>query len=1163
MPQNQNSLLPEIAASERAFPWLNANGSIAPVAGPSAPPVYVQGPDGALVEFPAGTPRAEMERALRAHYGGPTGAPVQPSATTPRTGMFDDLIPATPPQAVPVAAPSGMPPLPPGFVLDAPAKQADPWDQFADAPPVDPWAAFKDAPPAQVAGTTRDLPPLPPGFVLDAPRAPVVPPLPPGFVLDAPAPAKRPGMFDDLIPAQPAAAAAKRPGMFDDLIPARPPVASQPDVAIGGNGEPTRITVRPPVLQRVREAIDPINVASNVGNSLMNGGHSLAVGAQGVGAGVRDLALMPFDLAAGAQNLAVTGINKVFGTEIPMATPASQLAEKATAPFSIPESEMSPNEKLGYNINRFGTQGLGMGSMLMARAPAVAEAVMSSPTATGRLLDTMARPYTAAPARTVTGDAISGMGSGVGVNAAQDYVPQDPTSTTGKMLKGVADFAAPLLGGVGASTAQGAAEGVGGLIRNLAARKFSSAPRETPVNPRTKAPYNAADVDRAAVQLQAGTVGAPRAVAQDIRENATELTNPKRPGETPVEMSQLPTSGLLSRDPGLVTLEGGARSKGAPSFVQRDQNVKEGAAQRVENLRDPEADLGAVLRRAGEARNERLAPSEAAVQARAEESAARDAARQRQGAEFGAVANSEAKANASRRLDRAVVDNNYVPARAEKNRQFDQAPGRTEMLPADDVLAAVDRVRASINRLGPAAEQLPAEFVQRLDRLRPQIDPATGANIGGPGTALGGDLADLRRYMNVAEQKAQNSGNFDLADNIRTLRGAINRTIEAAPGYAEANANYGRFADRFRPERNDEMAKFTRELDRSGNTDGMPNRGSTPPSETAGRFLSSPEKSAALQRTLSGAQSAEAGQAAARDYMRSDFAMSALNPDGSINLARASAWSRNNADVLAQFPALRTEFDGIVRTARRGDQLSTEAKSALENARRAHRATEADIDRSAIGTLLREDPRDVANGLLSGGYSSGKKLDEINALVKNDEAAKRGWKAAVSEVLADRVQSSRAIGETPEVQFARLAKEFKNNEALLAKTFSPEEMNGLRQAHKILEYFKEAEKRATVGSNTADKWNVPGWAQLIVRHAYGDIKGGGIVKRFKLLLELLPTNKQSADEIVHMAWFNPDVAAYLLERPIRNPNIPQYNVNLRRLIAADNAARQSGPGGTN
>lgn len=197
----------------------------------------------------------------------------------------------------------------------------------------------------------------------------------------------------------------------------------------------------------------------------------------------------------------------------------------------------------------------------------------------------------------------------------------------------------------------------------------------------------------------------------------------------------------------------------------------------------------------------------------------------------------------------------------------------------------------------------------------------------------------------------------------------------------------------------------------------------------------------------------------------------------------------------------------------------------------------------------------MANKLLSGGYQSEKRLDEIVSLVKNDETARRGWKAAVAELLADRVQGARQVGETPEVQFARLAKEFKDNEALLAKTFSPEEMNNLRQAHKILEYFKEA---ATVGSDTAEKWNVPGWAQLAVRHFMGDLAGGGLIKRFKLLLEMLPSNKQSADEIVRMAWFNP-VAAYLLERPVRNPNVSQHNINLRRLMAADNAARESGP----
>lgn len=119
------------------------------------------------------------------------------------------------------------------------------------------------------------------------------------------------------------------------------------------------------------------------------------------------------------------------------------------------------------------------------------------------------------------------------------------------------------------------------------------------------------------------------------------------------------------------------------------------------------------------------------------------------------------------------------------------------------------------------------------------------------------------------------------------------------------------------------------------------------------------------------------------------------------------------------------------------------------DADRSRARTEAEVDRSVIGTLLREDPRDVANRLLGGKHDSAKKLDEVNNMVRNDEAAKRGWKAAVSEVLIDRVASSRPVGDSYELQYARLAKEFKDNEALLASVYAPEEMNTLRQGHKL------------------------------------------------------------------------------------------------------------------
>jgi hypothetical protein len=70
-----------------------------------------------------------------------------------------------------------------------------------------------------------------------------------------------------------------------------------------------------------------------------------------------------------------------------------------------------------------------------------------------------------------------------------------------------------------------------------------------------------------------------------------------------------------------------------------------------------------------------------------------------------------------------------------------------------------------------------------------------------------------------------------------------------------------------------------------------------------------------------------AAETALRNHYLSSLAMSALNSDGTINPIRAAAWANNHADILAQFPAIRQEFDNIVAQARPGEQLSTQAKA--------------------------------------------------------------------------------------------------------------------------------------------------------------------------------------------------------------------------------------------
>lgn len=48
------------------------------------------------------------------------------------------------------------------------------------------------------------------------------------------------------------------------------------------------------------------------------------------------------------------------------------------------------------------------------------------------------------------------------------------------------------------------------------------------------------------------------------------------------------------------------------------------------------------------------------------------------------------------------------------------------------------------------------------------------------------------------------------------------------------------------------------------------------------------------------------------------------------------------------------------------------------------------------------------------------------------------------------------------------------------------------------------------------------------------------VVSFKLWLEQLTSDKQSAENVVHMAWFNPGVATYWLEQPTNSASFPSH-----------------------
>jgi hypothetical protein len=218
------------------------------------------------------------------------------------------------------------------------------------------------------------------------------------------------------------------------------------------------------------------------------------------------------------------------------------------------------------------------------------------------------------------------------------------------------------------------------------------------------------------------------------------------------------------------------------------------------------------------------------------------------------------------------------------------------------------------------------------------------------------------------------------------------------------------------------------------------------------------------------------------------------------------------------------------------------------------------LDESKVSQQLiaGEDPRDVAKRVFgSSRYGTDKEIDDITAIVSKDPAAARGWKAAVSEHMADKVTGLTKIeGDTFRVELASLDRLFKSERGKLAKVYSPEEMNKLQQAHKLLEPLKNANIQATAGSNTVDKMNaVINAMEAPVRLVYGALEGGSIVKRLRVLAGSLPNNRASVDRLVGQIAFDPEVATFLLTRDVSKAKGPSFNKALRDSIAVGAAAR--------
>lgn len=885
---------------------------------------------------------------------------------------------------------------------------------------------------------------------------------------------------------------------------------------------------------------------------------ALRIGSQATGAGAADIAGLPVDLTKLAGNLGLWGTDKLaemFGGNVDyrlqdsvggsdsIRSAATSGIEGAFGPNAvIDQSEMTPSERVMYEAERFAAGNM-IGSGLIGK---LRSAVPRS----------LAAPYEAAgsDARVLIGDAAAGLGSGAVSGAYHEHVPQsvqDSLGATGDML-------AALFGGVGGAGLANMAENVArtgrGSIDAWRALPESIIPRD----PLTKLPVsqrdfsNAATLYRNSFRSEEDFASAKKSIADYLENIGPEGT---------VGPGPHPTTALITADPTQLAIERRARAADSVPYIASDRAVMNDVSQKVGSVRPEKGDPAIPIATA-----EALArtKSQSAAQALKEAQAALAA----KDADLGGVADrarSISPDEASRTLDRVIVDETYLPNRASKNRSYDAAAADpNSVVGTGNAQAAATALQSRMAQRTPALNddrsgQLASAFAGTPD--------ANGATL--PVTRPLAAVMEDRRALSQLESEARTQGNFGRADTARDLRGAVNRDIRAsaesgAPGterLAEADRFY---RERFAPYFREGFAapEFFKGIDRD------PQRLSMPREATAARFLTAgPTARAAaddVARILSIAPNRADGIQAATNYLIADAVGKGVIHDGKISETALAAFMARREGALAALPEVRGAFENLLGEVRRGNAERGGLAQALSRAERTAQLTDKEVSTGALSLLIDHEPRKAVEAVFAN-QNPPARMREIVKEVGANPAAKLGWKAAVADYLRRKVSvaSKASVSDGYDAtSLAAVRRTFEDNRAALAEVYTPEEMNTLQQAQTRLEILSRRGTQANVGSATAEIQ--AGGMQALLKAfveplgtittvTHGAIAGGSYSRRMRLIAEQFPDANKAARTIIERVQFDPELAKHLMDFPTSDAQIYTWSAKLNRLLAIGSA----------
>jgi len=890
--------------------------------------------------------------------------------------------------------------------------------------------------------------------------------------------------------------------------------------------------------------------------------------------GLADIVGAPVDLATAATNAGLWSVDKLaelFGGNMDARASANLplssdwIADKAASGYEALGGKVVAPEEVssGVRVTGMGARGAAASlPMAFGLASGPVQALTQSGKG-GSVVQSMAKPYASEAGATLARDAAAGAGAGVASGSYDEYTPDVvQESFAGPFLKALAS----IMGGVGgASTAmlaEGAAKAGANAGRNAVRGRGDP---NAPVSPDTGKPFTRPQMDRAAYVAQQMPSDRGQAVG-NIDAAQRDLNDFARP-------NQMPTVGPMADDVGMAIEESTARNRDRRPFVERDSRRQALASDNLDQVAPKGADGRKFTAAAERQYNDTLKTAEdAETAALAKQEAARTDI-QRQNAELEAYRASQPQASSAMAED---FDAARRAGRAAKNERYAAVDPKT---PVDNGNAFLGEAVKRIDAEMPQAERMAggaySDIAGRVRALAEGEQPVTYGDL----KAIRAQISEARKGAVAASGQSVAGSGADVQrlDQLGAIVSRMTDQInpEAARFYSEE------YAPRFKEGR---AGEYGAAVDRSARTGGESS--ATRPSEFGDKFLRKPEDAASLKRAMEPLptdqkQIAGPGGAAApsvepalarnaRDWMLGDLAKSGVLTDNAeIRYDRFRAWADKNRATINQFPEIAREIDGELARAQRGGFLSKQLAGEVATAKEGLKTTRNELQRSALQRVLGADPSHAV-GAVMGSEDSAKNMADLVRRMSGDAEATAGLKDAVrSWIQDDAGLTTKIIGSPDSVRLSRakLERLFQQHEKTLAGIYSPDEMNALRRAHKLMDFEARANVQATPNSDTFSKImdaqkatsdRLAGMREAYLKLNYGNLAGGGLNRTINIALKtLLPDANKPVDDILFQMWFDPDLAKHLLTRDVKAIESPAWNSKLNSLLAVATGARES------